>query len=425
MLALFGALFVVLFVVFAVAQGLGAPSVPSGDVALVQGVPTQLGHISEEDFEKALERQASAAKLKKTPKPGEPKYDELKEAALEELLQGAWLQGEAEEMGITVTEKEIEDELAKIKETNFPTQKAYKKFLAESHFTQQEVNERVEQQVAVAKIQEKVKAEAPAASSEAIAESYEAEKATKFTTKESRDVRVVINEDKAKIEAAKKALEKDHSPAGWKKIAAKYSSDATTKSKGGLQPGIQEEFLPEQLKKPLFSAATGELIGPIKVEKNYFELEVVKLNPAKAKSLKEAEAEISATLAQEKQQEFFTEFIAGYESKWRSRTYCASGFETSKCANFGGSGHPASAPAECYEANPATPAKECPAPVTPTQPALPGSVTPLKPKGEPFAQRPRPPAPEEAAATEGAPVPGAAPTPEAAPEGEAGKPPGK
>ena len=54
---------------------------------------------------------------------------------------------------------------------------------------------------------------------------------------ESRDVRVVVNKDKAKAEAAKALLEKDDSPASWKKVAAKYSEDPTTKTKGGLQPG--------------------------------------------------------------------------------------------------------------------------------------------------------------------------------------------
>ena len=36
---------------------------------------------------------------------------------------------------------------------------------------------------------------------------YDAEKDSQFTTKESRDVRIVLNKDKAKVEAAKKELE--------------------------------------------------------------------------------------------------------------------------------------------------------------------------------------------------------------------------
>ena len=39
--------------------------------------------------------------------------------------------GQAEELGITVTDKQVEDELAAIKKQNFPTDKAYEKFLEE------------------------------------------------------------------------------------------------------------------------------------------------------------------------------------------------------------------------------------------------------------------------------------------------------
>jgi len=429
-LVLFGALFILLFVIFAAAEGIGSPSVPAGDIAVIQGVPDQLSHVSEEEFERSLERQAHQAKLKKTPQPGEPKYEELKEAAIKELVEAVWLQGEAEEMGIAVTEKEVATELKTIKEQNFPTEQAYQKFLKESSFTQQEVNKILRLQILTKKIEEAAKAEAPEPTSAEIADYFEAEKATKFTVKESRDVRVIINEDKSKVEAAQKELEKDHSPASWKKVAQKYSSDPTTKSKGGLTPGVQEEFLPEQLKKPLFTAATGELIGPFKVEKNYLLLEVVKLHPAKTKSLKEAEAEITATLTQEKQQEAFSEFASEYTGRWQARTHCASGFVTKQCANFKESGHPSTAPPGCFEANPKTPANECPAPVAQAKPAMPGTVTVLKPKGEQLAQRPQPEASKEAGtevpAPEGAPAPEAAPeAEEAAPEAESGSQSGK
>jgi parvulin-like peptidyl-prolyl isomerase len=412
-LVIFGALFVLLFVIFATAEGIGSPSVPSGDIAVIKGVPGDQGHVSEEEFEKALEKQATSAKLKKTPQPGEPKYEELKEAAIKELVEGIWLRGQAEEMGIAVTEKEVATELANIKKQNFPTEKAYQKFLRESHFTQDEVNEILYLQIATKKIEEAAKAEAPEPTSAEIAAYYEAEKKTKFTVKESRDVRVIINEDKSKVEAAQKLLEKDHSPASWEKATAKYSP--TTKANGGLTPGVQEEALPEELKKPIFGAATGELIGPLKVEKNYLLLEVANLHGAETKSLKKAEPEIISALTQEKQQAAFGEFASEYTGKWQARTYCASGFVTEQCSNFKGSGHPTTAPPGCYEANPKTPANECPAPVAQAKPALPGTVTVLKPKGEQLAQRPQPEASKEA----GAEVPTPEGAPEAAPEAEA------
>jgi parvulin-like peptidyl-prolyl isomerase len=417
-LIVFGAVLVLLFVGFAVAQGIGSPSVPSGDVAKVQDVSDEFSNISRDDFDHAMERQVAQAKLKKPPAPGSKKYEEMKEAALGELLEGTWIRGQAEEMGIKVTQKQVEEKLKEIKKQSFPTKGAYQKFLKESKFTPEDVNNVVETQILSEAIQEQVGAEAPAPSSSEIESYYQAEKATQFTEKESRDVRLVINKDKGKVEAAKKELEKDNSPANWKKVVKKYSSDPTSKAKGGLQEGITEEFLQEPLKKDIFGGATGELIGPVKYESNYLLLEVVKLNPAKVKSLGEVKAQIEETLKSEKGQEFFSEFIADYQSKWQSRTNCASGYVIKQCANFKGSGRPANANPACYEANPKTPANECPAPVTPTSPALPGSITEQKPKGEPFPQRPIPESSGKEKGSEAEVPAGAAPAPEGAGEAE-------
>lgn len=420
-LVVFGAVFILLFIGFAIAQGIGSPSVPSGDVAKVQDVPDELANVSQEEFDHAMAQQVAGAKLKKPPAPGSTKYEELKETALRELLEQRWIRGEAEELGIKITDKQVEEELAKIKKESFPSEAAFKKFLKESKFTLEDVNDIVEVRVLSTAIQEQVNSEAPAPSSSQVKGYYEAEKEAQFTEKESRDVRLIVNKDKGKVEAAQKELEKDHSPAAWKKAAKKYSSDPTSKAKGGLQEGITEEFLQEPLKKTIFGAATGELVGPVKYETNNLLLEVVKLNPAKVKPLPEVKAQIEETLKSEGQQEFFAEFVGDYQSKWHSRTYCADGYVIEGCANYTGSGHPSNAAPACYEADPKTPAKECPSPVTPISPALPGSVTEQKRKGEPFLQRPIPESSGEGEGAETeAPVPGAAPE-EAAPEGETGE----
>jgi parvulin-like peptidyl-prolyl isomerase len=412
-LIVFGAIFILLFVGFAIAQGLTNPSVPSGDAAHISSVPGEFGNISEDRVQSAIDRQLSAAKSKKTPKPGSKKYEEAKTAAVSEQIEGVWIRGQAEEMDISVTEKQVEDELATIKKQNFPTPSAYKKFLKESHFTQDEVNELVELQIFTKEIQAKIATEAPKPSSSAIEAYYEAEKATQFTAKESRDVRLILNEDKKEVEAAKAALEDDSSPASWKKVAKKYSSDPTSGAKGGLQEGITEEVLESSppLKTAIFDSPTKELVGPVKFEKNWVLAEVVKLTPEKEQTLAEAKAQIESTLGQQTQQEYLAEFVADYEARWSSRTRCADDFLVKNCANFSSDGRPANASPACYEEDPKTPAKECPAPVTPTSPTLPGKVSVTKPKGEPFPQRPQPESSGEEAATE---LP-----PGAAPEGEA------
>jgi hypothetical protein len=253
----------------------------------------------------------------------------------------------------------------------------------------------VKTQLLSTRIQETISGEAPTPSSSEISDYYDAAKGAQYTTAESRDVRVVVNKDKAKIEAAKAALEKDDSPASWKEVAAKYSEDPTTKSKGGLQPALTEELLASQegLKSAIFGNPTGVIAGPVDIEGKLFLVEVQKLNPQKVKALPEVSAEIKTQLTQQVTQEAFSEFVAEWQSKWSSRTFCADGYEIERCANY-----PPAKRVEkereqyksCYEADPKEPAKECPAPVAQTKPALPGSVTILKPGGEPLPQGPRP-----------------------------------
>jgi parvulin-like peptidyl-prolyl isomerase len=414
-LLVFGALFVVLFAGYAIAEGIGQPSVPSGDVAIVQQVPEEIGSVSEADFKRALLQQAAQAKLKKTPQPGDSKYDELKEAALGELLDEIWIQGQAEELDISATPKQIATELAQIKKTNFKTEAEYQEFLKTSRFTKADVLARVKLQLLSTQIQEKISKEAPQPSSAEISAYYDSAKAAQYSNKASRDVRFVINRKKSQVEKAKALLDEDNSEASWKKVALEYSSDPTTKSKGGLRPGITEEAVQGELKKAIFESATDEVKGPFALQGNYFVVEVVKLNPESVKPLSEVRSQISAQLTQQAQQEFFSEFVSNYQSTWTSRTFCADDFLISRCANYVGDGHPTSAPAACYEADPkgGTP-KECPAPVAQVAPALPGSTTLLKPQGERLPQRPRPEGLEEAAEgalPEGVPGAGAVPPP--------------
>jgi parvulin-like peptidyl-prolyl isomerase len=400
-LAVFGVLFVVLFGGYALAEGIGHPSVPDGDVAIVENVPDDVGSVSEAEFKLALLQQAAQAKLKKTPKPGETKYDELRDAALGELLDEIWIQGEAEERGISVTPKQIATELTQIKKTNFKTDAEYQEFLKTSKFTTQDVLDRVRLQMLSTQLQEQITKEAPAAGKSQIADYYESAKDSQFTTPETRDVRVIVNKDKKKVEEAKALLENDDAPASWKKVAAKFSSDPTTKTNGGLQKALTEELLQSQedLKSAVFDNPTGVLLGPLNISGSWFVLEVEKLNPSKVQALGEVSAQIKSQLTQQLAQEVFSEFVSEYQSKWQSRTFCADGFVIEQCSNYKGSGHPATAPPGCYEADPKGGIPpSCPAPVAQLAPALPGSTTILKPQGERLPQRPRPEGLKEAAA---------------------------
>jgi len=400
LLAFAGAL-VLLFVGFAIAQGIGNPSVPSGDVAIVEEAPDDLGTISEADLKHAIAQAAGQAGTKPVPKPGEKQYEELQETAFGELLDRIWIQGQAEETGISVTPKEVSEKLEQLKKQSFKSEAQYQKFLKEAHFTQADVNERVKVQVITEQIQKQITAEAPTPSNGEIEEYYEAAKSSQYVKPETRDARAVLYKDKGKAEKAKAELEKDDSVATWKRLAAK-SGNSSTKKTGGLLKGVTDGQLPEPLNAAVFAAPSSQVEGPVKAQNGYTVFEVEKVTPETTQPLEEVKSQISSQLGEQAQQQIFARFLRNYGSTWKSRTFCASGFTIERCSNFKSDGRPAEANPACYEASPkGGPPEACPAPVTQVKPALPGTVSILTPEGEKLAQRPQPSGGESAAEAPG------------------------
>jgi parvulin-like peptidyl-prolyl isomerase len=387
----------------AISEGLGDPGVPSGDVAIVEDAPADSGNISEAEFERSFKQTVAQSGQKEPPKPGDEQYDELREAALTGLLDSVWLSGQAGEMGISVTQKEVADEFKKLKDENFKTEAEYEKFLKESGFTQADVDDRVELQMLSTQIQEGITEGTPAPSEDAIENYYKAAKSTQFTQPETRDVRLVLNKKVAKANQAKAMLEKDDSPASWKKVAGNFSEDETTKKQGGLRKELAEGGIEEPVNEAIFSTPEGRIEGPVKGDQGYYVFMVENSTPENVQELSEVEDQIKSQLEQQAQQEAFSEFVSDYTARWKARTFCAEDFVIERCANFEGDAHPATAPPACYEADPKEPAEACPAPVFQLVPATPGSVTPLQPRGTPLAQRPIP-APGAEAAGEAAPI---------------------
>jgi parvulin-like peptidyl-prolyl isomerase len=390
-LLIFGAAFVVLFAWVAIADGVGDPSIPSGDVALVTNTPGDVGEVTKAHVDHAIELAAAQAGEKTIPKPGDPKYDEQKEAALKSVLEGIWIQGVADEWGIEVTDAEVAKEVKKVKKESFKSEAEFQKFLKESHYTPADVNERVKIQMLSQQLQEQLKEKAPAPSQSEIEAYYEASKDTQFTQKATRDVRLIVNKDRKKAEEARDALAKDNTAKNWTKVAKKYSEEPITKASGVLNKGLQEGTLEEPLNKAVFATPEGTVEGPIKTKRGYSIFEVVNSTPESVQKLETVESQIQSALAQQAEQEYFTNFVSTFNTEWTQRTFCASDYVIERCANFKSAGHPSTAPPACYEADPKGGLPEaCPAPVFQLVPAMPGTVTPVAPKGKPLAQRPQP-----------------------------------
>jgi hypothetical protein len=173
----FLALFILLFASFAIVQRLGSPSVPQGSVAIVEGVPPDLGLVTDAEFHRALAQSAAQSQIEPIPKPGEDQYDTLREAALRSLFDPIWIRGQAEEMGISVTPQEVGEELEALKQ-NYKTEREYKEFLSASDSTTADIEETVETQVISTRIGERVEEGVSPPSERAIEDYYAAAKSS-------------------------------------------------------------------------------------------------------------------------------------------------------------------------------------------------------------------------------------------------------
>jgi parvulin-like peptidyl-prolyl isomerase len=131
---------------------------PGNTVVVVSNVPVSRGRITKAEFQHALVLSAVQAGRRSVPRPGENGYERLKGNAIRNLLESAWILGEAMEMGITVTRGEVAREVSLVKRQNFKSEAEYLKFLREGRYTKHDVHERVELQMLIARLQGRLQA---------------------------------------------------------------------------------------------------------------------------------------------------------------------------------------------------------------------------------------------------------------------------
>ena len=195
MLVGFAALFAALFAIVGVADGIGQPSVPSGDVAVVQDAPN--GTITLAQFQAGLKQTAARQGVKTVPPPASPQYPAIRDAAMSDLLLSRWVAGEAADRGITVSDTEVATQLAQIKKQQFHNSNAqFQKFLKQAGFTIADARDRVRLMLLSQEIQKQVLPSAPTVSDDQVTQFYEANK-SQFQQPETRDVRQIVNKDQA------------------------------------------------------------------------------------------------------------------------------------------------------------------------------------------------------------------------------------
>lgn len=250
--------------------------------------------------------------------------DQVRNGAMQGLVQSNWIIGEVERQGITFRKAEVQRELQTIIKSTFQDQKGYEEFLKTSGLNQEDVDLQLKAQLGEKKIQAQLAETASEEPSPAEVRRYFAQKKANYVTPETRDIRLIKASTEANAAAAKKAIEGGES---WTAVAKKYSTDAATKDLGGKVLATTADQQPPEFGGTVFKAKKGELLGPIQSSLGWYVVKVQNITPEKQPNFKELEPQLKQTLQQENQQKAGTRFSQLFTARWEARTSCASGYD--------------------------------------------------------------------------------------------------
>jgi foldase protein PrsA len=349
------------FVVAAVLAACGSSddnSVPSNAVANVDGTP-----ITKADYEKWAEitlkgsAQGAAvavpdpptytnciATLRRQSRParGQPaptdvtlraqcrqQNEQLVQQTMGTLIQNSWIEKEAKEQGVTVSDADVQRQLAATKRQSFPTAKAYERFLKQSGMTEADVLERVRVQALATALTRKVQ-NSSAPVTDAQIQSYYNRNRAQFAVPEQRDVELILTRNQAQANAAKSAVSGGTS---WAAAARQYSTDAASKATGGVLRGVSQGQQDRAFDEAAFGAKKGVIVGPVRGQFGYYVLRVTSTTPARQTPLTDARAQIRALLQQQGSQQKMSTFVRDFQTRWRGKTNCREGYVVQLCTN--------------------------------------------------------------------------------------------
>ena len=259
----------------------------------------------------------------------ETEYDTLKREVMQFLIQAAWVEQEAEEQGIKVTQKQVEKSFEDQKKQAFPTDKAYKQFLETSGMTEEDILFRVRLDQLQQKLTQKVTEDAKKVTDEDI-EAYYKKNKERFAQPEQRDLRVVLTKTEAKAQQAKRALD---GGAKFKAVVKKYSIDRASKAQGGRLPAVSEGQQDPAFDKAIFAAKEGVLEGPVETQFGWYLFEVDKITAASQQTLEQSKETIKNLIRSERQQKALDEFIKDFREEYKDETNCADDYKVAECKN--------------------------------------------------------------------------------------------
>jgi peptidyl-prolyl cis-trans isomerase C len=276
-------------------------------VAIFEGGEVTLGEVQE------FAEQSGLGELS----PGSPQYEAAIQQIMPTLIELEIAKAYAQENGITVSEREVNQEIETIKDQiseqaqaqgmDAGREEAFEQALQQAGLTEEQLREQLREQLPVQKVQERVVGDAEA-SQEEVEQFYEENKELQFTTPEQRCARhILFNKDqKEKAEEVKGQLENG---GDFAELAKEYSQDPGSAEQGGDLGCLGRGETVPNFDEAIFNAEEGEIVGPVETEFGYHVIEVTEIRAESIQPLEEVEAQIREQLSTDIQAEEFSAWI--------------------------------------------------------------------------------------------------------------------
>jgi foldase protein PrsA len=257
-------------------------------------------------------------------------YKSLQQEVLGFLISSSWVIGEANSLGVKLTDAEVKKQFEKIKTEQFPKAAEFEKFLASSGQTVSDLLLRVKLNLLSQKIQQKIIKQKTTVT-QAEVQKYFNENKSRYGVPEKRDIQIILTKSEAAASAAKKEVESGKSFAS---VVKKRSIDPTSKENGGKITGVVKGSEEKELDAAVFAAELHKLGGPIKTPFGFYVYEVLDKTAGTQESLSSVEKTIKQQLVATKQQTALSTFVKDFKKKWLAKTECRSEYVVADCKEY-------------------------------------------------------------------------------------------
>jgi foldase protein PrsA len=265
--------------------------------------------ITKDEFNGLLERAKKnyETQKRKFPKPGTQEYETLKGQAVTFLVQRAEFAEKADDMGIDISDKKIDDRIKQLKKQFYGgSEKRYEAALKQQGLTAEGARNEVKATLISEGLYKKVTEDAKV-SDKAIADYYKKNKSV-YVQKESRDIRHILVNKKSLADKLYNELVASREK-NFAKLAKKNSKDPGSASNGGKLTITRGQTVPP-FDKTAFSLKTGQLSKPVHTQYGWHIIQALsKIKPASTTPLEKVKDSIKQQLEQQQKNDTMTKWV--------------------------------------------------------------------------------------------------------------------